>query len=96
MLTGLVAPHLEHVARALKNKRLKQSHRWVDYQVRNREIYPGFENEVRWGLKTGMPHLLSDEAQSVLYRLDIERVRTLRAKKEAGLAAEDEEWVDDW
>lgn len=58
----------------------------------------GHENEIRWGLKTNMTFLLSDESQHTLDRMDMERRAALahlngeRAK--AGLG--DVEWVDDW
>ena len=99
MLTSLAAKYLEQAARELRNKRLKQSYRWVDHCAARKEIQ-GYENEIRWGLKTGMTHRTSDEAQYVLERLDRERAVALsrlnRARKAADPGAKDEVWVDDW
>ena len=99
MLTSLAAKYLEQAARELRNKRLKQSNRWVNYCMARKELQ-GYENEIRWGLKTGMAHRTSDEAQYVLERLDRERAVALsrlnRARKAADPGAKDEVWVDDW
>lgn len=99
MLTGLVAPHLKHVAKVLQNKRLKQSQRWIDHQNRTGQI-PGLQNELRWGLKTGKPWLLTDDGQSVFDRLELERSAALgrlnKQRKAADPGAEDESWVEDW
>lgn len=63
----------------------------------------GFQNEIRYGIKTGDARGLSYEAQSQIDRLHIERRMALArknvAKKAAappGTAVEDEVWVDDW
>ena len=99
MLTCLAAPHLDYVAKALNKRRYQQSQRWVNQEQRAGNIH-GYQNEVRWGLKTGMTHLLSDEAQSILERLDGERRAALgrlnRARKAADPSANDEVWVGDW
>ena len=99
MLTSLAASHLDKVATAIRNKRLKQSNRWVDHSMKNGEIR-GYENEIRWGLKTGNTHLMSSEAQYAADRLERERSAALsrlnRAKRMADPSAEDEVWVDDW
>ena len=99
MLTSLAAPHLDEVARSLRNRRLKQSNRWLNYMMKTGEIR-GYEQEIRWGLRTGNTHLMSSEAQFATDRLDRERSAALsqlnREKKMANPSAKDEVWVDDW
>ena len=99
MLTGLAAPHLNHVWTSLRDKKLHQSHRWVTHNMKTGDIL-GYQNEIRWGLKTGMTQLLSDEAQSSVERLDRERKAALdrlnRAKMAANPGAKKEVWADDW
>lgn len=99
MLTGLAAQHLDSVRKGLIKKRAKQANRWLDYQTRTGQI-PGMENELRWGLKTGKPWLLTDDAQSVFDRLELERSAALgrlnKERRAADPGAEDEAWVEDW
>lgn len=99
MLTGLAAQHLDFVRKALIKKRTKQANRWVDHQTRSNQI-PGLENEIRWGLKTRKPWLLTDDGQAVFDRLEREMSAALarlnKEKKAVDPDAEDETWVDDW
>ena len=102
MLTSPVEPQLTNVAAVLKSKRDRQSQRWVDHSMRTRQIL-GYQNEIRWGLKTGNTHKISDEAQSAIERLDRERKAALEslnkgkaAAARPGAVVEPEVWVDDW
>ncbi|KAL9127878.1 MAG: hypothetical protein Q9175_007646 [Cornicularia normoerica] len=95
-------PQLTNVAAVLKSKRDRQSQRWVDHSMRTRQIL-GYQNEIRWGLKTGNTHKISDEAQSAIERLDRERKAALEslnkgkaAAARPGAVVEPEVWVDDW
>lgn len=102
MLTNLAEPHLTFVAASLEKRRYKQAQRWVDYNMSTGDIL-GYQNEIRWGLKTGNTQYMSDEAQSAVERLERERRAALdRLNREKvatanlGAVVEPEVWVDDW
>ena len=102
MLTSLAEAHLKAIAIHLENNRKRQAQRWVDFNMSTGDIL-GYQNEIRWGLKTGNTHYMSDEAQSAVERLERERTAALDrlnrekvARAKPGAVVESEVWVDDW
>lgn len=101
MLTIFTEPHLRAVERALKNKRTRQFNRWVDHNMSTGHIL-GYQNEIRWGFKTGYTYQMCDEAQHSMDRFESEREVALgrlnrtKAAARPGTIAEPEVLVDDW
>ena len=99
LLTSAAVPHILATETALDSRQKHQFNRWVNEKLKTGEIR-GYENEIRWGYKTGHTHEMCNEAQWAMDRFESERAVALdrlnRAKTAVNPGAKPDVWVDDW